>query len=105
MISGEAVMVDQDERRRDDRVMLEAEIDFRRPREHCYAVRLHDLSAHGCRIDLPDHVTDPDHVWVTLPGLESLASSVRWESAWVAGVEFNRPMHPAVFDHMAAKLG
>lgn len=97
-------MANQDERRCGDRVALDANVDFRRPREHNYVVRLHDLTAQGCRIDLPEHVSNPDRVWVTLPGLESQASIVRWESDWVAGVEFQRPMHPAVFDHMAAKL-
>ena len=97
-------MADQDERRRDNRVPLDAAVDFRRAKEHRYAVRLHDLTAHGCRIDLPEHVCNPDEVWVTLPGLETLPSTVRWESEWVAGVEFKRPMHPAVFDHWAAKL-
>lgn len=97
-------MVNQNERRCGDRVPLDAEVDFRRAKEHRYAVRLHDLTASGCRIDLPEHVTNPDQVWVTLPGLETMQSTVRWESDWVAGLEFDRPMHPAVFDHMAAKL-
>ena len=97
-------MADQDERRRDDRVPLDAVVDFRRAKEHRYEVRVHDLSAHGCRIDLPEHVSNLDTIWVTLPGLETLQSAVRWESEWLAGVEFERPMHPAVFDHMAAKL-
>ena len=97
-------MANHDERRCGDRVALDANVDFRRPREHNYVVRLHDLTAQGCRIDLPEHVSNPDRVWVTLPGLESQASTVRWESDWVAGVEFLRPMHPAVFDHVAAKL-
>ncbi|MEO6580011.1 MAG: PilZ domain-containing protein [Sphingomicrobium sp.] len=97
-------MADQDERRRGERVQLNAAVDFRRPREQPYPVRLHDLTAHGCRIDLPEHVSDAATIWVTLPGLESLASRVRWESNWNAGVEFKRPMHPAVFDHISAKL-
>ena len=97
-------MADQNERRRGDRTPLDTLVDFRRRREHCYVVRLHDLTASGCRIDLPEHVCDPDDVWVTLPGLETLASTVRWANEFVAGVEFKQPMHPAVFDHMAAKL-
>lgn len=97
-------MAEQEERRRDDRVPLDIAVDFRRAKEHRYEVRLRDLTAHGCRIDLPEHVSNPDEVWVTLPGLETLSSTVRWKSEWVAGVEFKRPMHPAVFDHMAAKL-
>ena len=97
-------MADIEERRRGDRVPLDAAVDFRRAKEHRHEVRLHDLTAHGCRVALPESVNYRQMVWVSLPGLETLQSTVRWTSEWVAGVEFERPMHPAVFDHMAAKL-
>lgn len=100
-----ADMADQKERRRTERVALDTAIDFRRAKEHRFEVRMQDLSAQGCKVALPERVGRLQTVWITMPGLETLRSDVRWASEWVAGVEFERPMHPAVFDHMAAKLG
>lgn len=97
-------MTDQKERRRTERVALDAAIDFRRAKEHRFEVRMHDLTAHGCKVTLPEQVGRKQMVWISMPGLETLQSEVRWASDWVAGIQFDRPMHPAVFDHMAAKL-
>ena len=97
-------MVQSDERRRSARVELEAEFAFRRPRESHYAVTAHDLTAHGCRLACPERLDVGELVWVQLPSLESLPSWVRWTQKAHSGIEFDRPMHPAVFDMMAGRL-
>jgi hypothetical protein len=97
-------MADMDERRRIERAPTDSAIDFRRPKEHRFEVRMHDLTEHGCKVALPEQVERLQTVWISLPSLETLQSQVRWSADWVAGVEFDRPLHPAVFDHMAAKL-
>lgn len=97
-------MAEQVERRKTERAEVDAAVDFRRAREHRFEVRMHDLSAHGCRVALPERVGRLQTVWITMPGLETLQSQVCWATEWTAGVRFDRPMHPAVFDHMAAKL-
>ena len=97
-------MAVQVERRRMERAEVDASVDFRRAREHRFEVRIHDLTAHGCKIAVPERVGRLQTVWISMPGLETLQSQVCWADEWIAGVRFDRPMHPAVFDHMAAKL-
>ena len=99
-----AFMVDTVERRRCERAALEANAAFRRPRETFYDVRLSDLTAHGCRVAVPERLEKGDLVWVQLPSLESLPGWVRWSTNPESGVEFDRPMHRAVFEMMARRL-
>ena len=97
-------MTGQHERRRNPRLSLDADIEFRRRKETHYTVRMEDLTAEGCRIAPPERVDAGELVWVQLPSLESLSSHVKWTSDWQSGVEFDRPMHRAVFDLLAARL-
>jgi len=43
-------------------------------------------------------------VWVKIDGLESLEALVCWVNGFEAGVEFVRPIHPAVFDFLINRL-
>ena len=92
------------DRRRSERLELGADVEFRRKRAMHYTIRMHDLTPHGCKIAPPEHVETGELVWVQLPSLHSLASHVKWAGDWQSGVEFDRPMHPAVFDMIAARL-
>lgn len=97
-------MAESDEQRRCKRIELTAPVDLRRVKDFRYQSTLQNLSPTGCRVDLIDRVEVGDMVWVGLPGLESLLAKVRWADEWVAGIEFNRPIYPPVFDHIAARM-
>lgn len=97
-------MAEHMERRRAPRLPLEADVDFRRHKQTHYLIGMHDLSASGCRIAAPERLCWGERVWVQLPSLQSLSASVKWTGAWQSGVEFEQPMHPAVFDMIAARL-
>lgn len=96
--------MEQEEHRRGPREPLPAHVHFRKPREMAYEVPLQDLSQHGCRIALRERVQDGQLLWITVPGIEPLLSWVRWHEEWDAGLEFEKPMHVAVFDHVSAQL-
>lgn len=97
-------MAEHTERRRGPRLPLEADVEFRRHKQTHYTISLHDLSASGCRIAAPERLGWGERVWVQLPSLQSLSACVKWTGAWQSGVEFEQPLHPAVFDMMAARL-
>jgi len=97
-------MAETVERRRGARVRLEAEVAFRRPRETHYAISMHDLSQHGCSVACPERLDAGELVWVQLPSLESLPAWIRWTEKAFSGVEFDRPMHRAVYEMMAERL-
>ena len=69
-----------------------------------YRVRVYDASSHGCRLEFVERPQVDDHVWVKFDGLEAIESRVRWVRGFVVGVEFVRPMYPAVFDALVARL-
>ena len=97
-------MVDKGDPRRSERVSLRADIEFRRTGEHRWRVNILDFSPTGCRVDLPVRVATEDTVWISLPGIETIAGTVCWVKEWEAGIEFANPLHPAVFDMVRDRM-
>jgi hypothetical protein len=93
-----------DHGRKAERIPLHADIDFRRTGEHRWRVNILDVSAEGCRVELPVNVNAEDMIWITFPGLEAMRGKICWVDEWVAGVEFDRPLHPAVFDMIEQRM-
>ena len=93
-----------EQQRRNERAPTVATVSFRRPSEQSYKVELHDLSPTGCRIDVRARLEEGPIIWVTLPGLQMQQCKVRWSDDWVAGLEFEQPLHPSVFEHVAGRV-
>ena len=93
-----------DHGRKAERIPLHADIDFRRAGEHRWRVGVLDISPQGCRIELPVKVVPDDTIWVNFPGLEAIQGKVCWVKEWIAGIEFDRPLYPAVFDMIERKM-
>lgn len=90
--------------RRAERTILRANVDFRRAGEHRYRVDILDFSPLGCRIELPEELYCNEIIWISLPGIETLESRVQWVKDRVVGIEFARPIHPAVFAMVAGRM-
>ena len=67
------------------------------------AVRVVDLSLHGCRIGLLAPLPPDARVWIRLPGLESLYARVVWCRGEQAGLEFEAPLHPLVVERLVGR--
>lgn len=91
-------------RRSASRSMIASTVGFRRCKESRYDTPLADLSVRGCRIAPVQAVSPGERVWVTLPGLASLEARIRWSNRWIAGAEFEHPIHPAVFANLVQRL-
>ncbi|MEO5640154.1 MAG: PilZ domain-containing protein [Sphingomicrobium sp.] len=89
--------------RRSARRPLSAEIELRRSFNGKYQVTVRDCSLQGCCINLVDRVALDETLWIKLPGLESIEAYVCWTRDFVAGVQFMKPLHPAVFDMLMAR--
>ena len=81
------------------------EAQLRRLGRRSYWVELRDLSPDGCMIDLVERPSLGELVQVKLPGLETLAARVRWVDNYVAGLKFERAIHPAVFELLVERPG
>jgi uncharacterized protein YuzE len=65
---------------------------------------LHDLSLEGCKVEFVDRPRLDETVWIKIDGLERLPGTICWVEGNVAGVEFERPLHPAVLDNLLTRL-
>lgn len=89
---------------RRSRTSVSAEVSLRRLGQNNYRVRVNDLSPAGCRVELVEMPRVGEHMLIKLDGLEVLDSEVCWVHGFVAGLRFERPIHPAVFDLLVQRL-
>jgi hypothetical protein len=105
----EAVAADNDamvlDRRRSARIALSgSELRVRRIGGFNFQAGLKDVSTDGCRIELIEECEPGEDVIARFPQLEPLGAWVRWTLGATAGVEFMRPIHPAVFKFLLTRL-
>jgi hypothetical protein len=93
-----------EERRRYQRLSLHSELQIRRVKETTKSTSVHNLCPAGCCVDTAVDLTEGERAWVRLPGLQSIPSTVRWAKEWMAGVSFDRPVHPAVFEMVIRRM-
>lgn len=90
--------------RQNERISLAADVSLRRLGQNSYRVRVNDLSPNGCKVDLVEQPRISEHMLLKFEGLEVLDSEVCWVEGYVAGLRFEKPMHPAVFDLLLQRL-
>jgi hypothetical protein len=86
------------------RVSIESMVKLRRRGHHKFTVQVFDLSMEGCKLEFLETPQLDETVWLKFEGLEGLEATVRWLDANTAGVEFVRPLHPAVFDLLVNRM-
>lgn len=75
-------------------------VKVRRPGESWFASRISDLSINGFRLQSFMQLIVGADLWVMLPGFEGRRAQVLWTSGHEAGCVFERPLHPAILDHV-----
>jgi hypothetical protein len=90
--------------RRSKRITVTAEVTLRRHGRQNFRVQVFDASAHGCKVEFVERPENQECVWVRFEGLEPIEALVRWLDGQCAGLQFSRPIHPAVFDLIAERL-
>jgi hypothetical protein len=90
--------------RKSARVQIAAMVKLRRRGHHNFMVKVFDLSAEGCKLEFLERPQLDEAVWVKFDDLELLQASVCWVDDLSVGVEFERPLHHAVFEMLAARL-
>lgn len=67
-------------------------------------LEINDLTPEGCAVTAAGYPLVVGVIYgVKIEGLEGLASTARWTAGTQSGLEFDRPLHPAVADHVAAR--
>jgi hypothetical protein len=90
--------------RKSGRISVDAEVTLRRAGQHHYRVHAYDLSPLGCKLEFVERPQADERVWVKFDGMEALEGHVCWTEGFVVGIEFIRPMYPAVFDALVQRL-
>jgi hypothetical protein len=90
--------------RRSDRIALSADVSLRRLGQNSYRVKVTDLSPEGCKVDLVERPRVGEHMLLKLAGLEVLDAETCWVEGYVAGLRFEKPIHPAVVDLLLHRL-
>jgi len=85
-------------------VSLQAEVLLRRSGQRHYRVDVHDASPEGCRLEFVERPRLDETVWVKFDGMDSIEANVCWIKGHDVGVEYARPIHPAVFDTLVRRL-
>ncbi|HET7606317.1 MAG TPA: PilZ domain-containing protein [Sphingomicrobium sp.] len=96
--------LNQSASRRSERVALDARVSLRRPGQLGYAVRIFDVSCHGCRVEFVERPAIDEQLWVRFDGLQPIEAEVCWIDGFTAGVNFVSPIHQAVFDTLLQRL-
>jgi hypothetical protein len=91
--------------RKSERVPITAMVKLRRRGRHNFTVKAYDVSPEGCKLEFLERPELDETVWVKFQDLELLQATVCWIEELRVGVEFQRPLHPAVFDHIVGCLG
>ena len=84
------------EKRHTRRNALEMACTVRERARTAASAEIRDFSANGVRIISSGSPVTGNQIWVKLTGLESLCGRIAWTNGSVAGIEFERPLHPAV---------
>lgn len=88
-----------------NRAALSAEVSLRRQGRQSYIANLFDLTPKGCRVEFIETPRAGEKMWVKIDVFDSIEATVRWVEGFYGGLEFSRPIHPAVFELLLTRLG
>jgi len=94
----------EDIERRSRRIEVKAEVALRRSGQLNYRVRVFDASPLGCKLEFVERPELDERVWVKFDRLEAIEGVVCWVEGFKAGIQYDKPMHPAVFEMLLPRL-
>lgn len=75
-------------------------VKVRRPGESWFTSRIADVSVNGFRLQSFMKLAVGNDLWIMLPGFEGRRARILWTRAHESGCAFERPLHPAILDHI-----
>ncbi len=99
-MSAEFISEKLDRGRPMDRQNVLIGVKLRRPGETWFTSRISDLSLGGFRLQSFVKLLPGMDLWIMLPGFAGRQAKVLWARNHEAGCTFERPLHPAIFEHV-----
>jgi hypothetical protein len=103
-VSKNGIAFDVSESRETPRRTIGAQVRLKRRGASSYRVRVHDISEHGCKVDIVERPSVGETVWVKFEQLEPVRSTVRWAKDFAVGLEFDRPIDVRVLEWLLSRL-
>ena len=63
-------------------------------------IKIVDISTTGFRMECLTYLSDNQVISMAMPGFETLQAKIIWQTEWMYGCQFARPLHPAVYEHI-----
>lgn len=63
-------------------------------------VHVVDISQTGFRMECLTHIADNQVIYLTIPNFEQMEARIAWQTEWMYGCQFARPLYLAVYDHI-----
>lgn len=99
-MAAQTLPIHQSPERLNDRYNVLISVKLRRSGENWFNARLANLSPTGFRVQSFAKLEMDSDLWVMLPGFDGRRARVIWARDHEAGCQFERPLHPAIFDHI-----
>lgn len=63
-------------------------------------VKVIDLSQTGFRMESLSLISDSQAIFLTIPSFGQMEARIIWQTEWMYGCQFARPLHLAVYEHI-----
>lgn len=63
-------------------------------------VKIVDISQTGFRMECLTFLADCHVIFLTIPSFQQMEASIVWQTEWMYGCRFTRPLYPAIYDHI-----
>tara|TARA_R110000772_G_scaffold156977_13_gene268254 strand:+ start:215 stop:550 length:336 start_codon:yes stop_codon:yes gene_type:complete len=90
--------------RKHERSTVGGEILVRQSNSQLFPAALSDLSVSGFKMTSYTHLDEQKPVYIRLPGIQTLTATIQWTGFQEYGCAFAQDLHPAVLEHLLAKL-
>lgn len=87
-----------------ERIEVTATVGLRRSTRPNYPARVFDLTRFGCKCEFVERPEIGERLWVKFATLGLMQAKVCWIADSNVGLEFDNPLHPAVFDLLVKRL-
>lgn len=98
-------MTQESDNRRSLRLPIEVDVNVDHPRSRRrLTAELFDISPEGCRLVTAEPFDPSSQLLIRIAGLEPWPARVVWAKDGTVGVEFHKPINPAVVEHHARQF-
>lgn len=63
-------------------------------------VKVVDISQTGFRMECLTFISDRQTIFLTIPSFQQMEARIVWQTEWMYGCEFARPLYIAIYEHI-----